>query len=162
MRHPERKRERKRERKGKSVLKQTPMRQKQTNLSPPDSFGDSGYASPLVIALSACASRGEGESADAGNTLHRPRTPRCRPRNLSGRNILSPVVSGLTPNDPFSRDTRGLFGRRGFTIGGAREDQEETGIGVSVYLWRASLDSLQHLPLRNADPLRRLDSNRVV
>ena len=154
MRHPERKRERKserkRERKGKSVLKQTPMRQKQQTLAHPTAWATAATLA-LVIALSACASRGEGESADAENTST-ARERRDAARGIERAEYPVPRSQRADPNDPFSRDTRGLFGRRGFTIGGAREDQEETGIGVSVYLWRASLDSLQHLPLRNADP----------
>ncbi len=50
----------------------------------------------------------------------------------------------------------GLFGDGGLNIfGGAKkkaEDPNGGGIGVNVYLWRASLDTLAFLPLASADP----------
>ena len=55
--------------------------------------------------------------------------------------------------DIYEERTRGVFGDLGFRIGGPRRDGgEESGIGVSAYLWRATLDSLRSLPLRSADP----------
>lgn len=36
--------------------------------------------------------------------------------------------------------------------GGGEDKTAETGIGVNSYLWRASLDTLQFMPLASADP----------
>ena len=110
---------------------------------------------PLLGGLAGCAGRGDSTSADAQEETRDTRT--ARERRDAARGVVReeypvPRSQRADPNDPFSRDTRGLFGNRGFTVGGAQDREEETGIGVSVYLWRASLDSLQHLPLRNADP----------
>jgi hypothetical protein len=41
---------------------------------------------------------------------------------------------------------------RGGLFGGGGGDQQEAGIGVNSYLWRASLDTLNFMPLSSADP----------
>lgn len=56
------------------------------------------------------------------------------------------------PGEVYEERTRGIFGASGFQFGRPAAPEEESGIGVSVYLWRASLDSLKALPLRSADP----------
>jgi hypothetical protein len=43
----------------------------------------------------------------------------------------------------------GIFGRR---EGGESDNQAQAGIGVNPYLWRASLDTLNFMPLQSADP----------
>jgi len=50
----------------------------------------------------------------------------------------------------------GIFGDDGLLLLGKRTDKPEagagSGIGVNAYLWRASLDTLNFLPLASADP----------
>jgi hypothetical protein len=56
------------------------------------------------------------------------------------------------------RDTGTLLGDDGLTILGSRSReakarQEDTGgVGVNSYLWRASLDTIDFMPVANADP----------
>ncbi|GAM97295.1 hypothetical protein U91I_00920 [alpha proteobacterium U9-1i] len=52
-------------------------------------------------------------------------------------------------------DSRADDNRRGGISlfgGGDRSEQETGGIGVNSYLWRASLDTLNFMPLASADP----------
>ena len=41
---------------------------------------------------------------------------------------------------------------RGGLFGGGGGDEQDAGIGVNSYLWRASLDTLNFMPLQSADP----------
>lgn len=55
------------------------------------------------------------------------------------------------------REERGrLTGDNGLILfGGKKDDSDEagnSGIGVNSYLWRASLDTISHMPLASADP----------
>lgn len=54
------------------------------------------------------------------------------------------------------RDQYGtVHGEDGFSLGGSGSDQEPgagPSIGVNVYLWRAALDTVDFLPLAQADP----------
>lgn len=49
------------------------------------------------------------------------------------------------PDSIFGRDGLQLFSNK-------KEQDEETGIGVNSYLWRASLDTISFMPLASADP----------
>lgn len=51
-------------------------------------------------------------------------------------------------DDNAGRSGGGIFGGGGGGGGGRTED----GIGVNSYLWRASLDTLNFMPLQSADP----------
>ena len=54
-------------------------------------------------------------------------------------------------NDDIYADAPSIFGEGGLLLNrGNKED--ETGIGVNSYLWRASLDTISFMPLDNADP----------
>ncbi|MGE0662247.1 MAG: DUF3576 domain-containing protein [Hyphomonadaceae bacterium] len=55
---------------------------------------------------------------------------------------------GSRADDNAGRGGGGLFGGGGGGGGGDRE----AGIGVNAYLWRASLDTLNFMPLASADP----------
>ena len=52
-----------------------------------------------------------------------------------------------------NRDTGTLFGPGGL-LGGSKEKQDDQGTGVAVnaFLWRASLDTINFIPLVQADP----------
>lgn len=52
-----------------------------------------------------------------------------------------------------NRDTGGMFGPGGI-FGSKAEKKDDTGTGVAVnaYLWRASLDTINFIPLISADP----------
>ena len=73
---------------------------------------------------------------------------------------VAPADSGLyTPEQARRRQQEGtLFGSDGFTLYGSRsrEDQarqqDEGGVGVNSYLWRASLDTIDFMPVDKADP----------
>lgn len=46
-----------------------------------------------------------------------------------------------------------VFGKDGLSLfGGKSEKDEDYGIGVNSYLWRASLDTVSFMPLASADP----------
>jgi hypothetical protein len=54
------------------------------------------------------------------------------------------------------RKNRGMgkfLGEDTLTFGGAKKrNQEDTGLGVNSYLWRASLDTISFMPISAADP----------
>ena len=61
------------------------------------------------------------------------------------------------PGESRIRDRHGtLFGEKGIKLFGTQRDQEvpagASGIGVNSWLWRATLDTLDFLPLLSADP----------
>lgn len=75
--------------------------------------------------------------------------------------ILSACSSDYVQEDIKSepiedRKNRGLgkfFGDETLVFGGPKKrEQEETGLGVNSYLWRASLDTVSFMPLASADP----------
>lgn len=46
-----------------------------------------------------------------------------------------------------------FFGEDTLSFGGAKKrEQEDTGLGVNSYLWRASLDTISFMPIASADP----------
>ena len=46
-----------------------------------------------------------------------------------------------------------LLGEETLTFGGSKKRvQEDTGLGVNSYLWRASLDTISFMPIASADP----------
>jgi hypothetical protein len=49
------------------------------------------------------------------------------------------------PDSIFGGDGLGIFGSK-------KKDQNDNGIGVNSYLWRASLDTVSFMPLASADP----------
>lgn len=51
------------------------------------------------------------------------------------------------------RDMGNLFGEDLFTFGGpSKKTSESAGITVNEFLWRAALDTVSFMPLRNVDP----------
>mgnify|MGYP001239011614 CR=1 FL=1 len=77
------------------------------------------------------------------------------------------LVAGCGYGEPIYPDTRqegdrgpvygereSIFGKGGLTFGGAPEEQrqQDAGIGVNSFLWRASLDTISFMPLASADP----------
>jgi hypothetical protein len=63
-------------------------------------------------------------------------------------------IKTIEPSD--DRRDRGMgkfLGEDTLTFGGAKKrEQEDTGLGVNSYLWRASLDTISFMPLATADP----------
>src|SRR3990167_3924569 len=46
-----------------------------------------------------------------------------------------------------------FLGEDALTFGGPKKrEQEDTGLGVNSYLWRASLDTISFMPIASADP----------
>ncbi len=46
-----------------------------------------------------------------------------------------------------------IFGASGLSIGGEKDENDnDSGIGVNSFLWRASLDTVSFMPLASADP----------
>ena len=45
-----------------------------------------------------------------------------------------------------------VFGPGGIGLFGRKKEENETGIGVNSYLWRAALDTISFMPLASADP----------
>jgi len=60
----------------------------------------------------------------------------------------SKLPKGAQRSDDSVLGDGGLFG----SILGGRERGEATGIGVNIFLWRATLDTLSFVPLSSADP----------
>lgn len=56
-------------------------------------------------------------------------------------------------NDPKTKGIGKLFGEESLKFGGKKKrHQEDTGITVNSYLWRASLDTVSFMPISSADP----------
>ncbi|CCQ75603.1 DUF3576 domain-containing protein [Magnetospira sp. QH-2] len=65
--------------------------------------------------------------------------------------------SGVTPGEEVTlekKESDSVFGEGGLTLFGddQKKEQETGGIGVNGFLWRASLDTLDFMPLSSADP----------
>ncbi len=62
----------------------------------------------------------------------------------------------LTPVQKDARRNKGMgkfLGDDTLTFGGAKKRaQEDTGLGVNSYLWRATLDTISFMPIVSADP----------
>lgn len=74
---------------------------------------------------------------------------------------LSACSSDYTTEEPKTepiedRRNKGMgkfFGEDMLTFGGPKKrEQEDTGLGVNSYLWRASLDTISFMPISSADP----------
>ncbi|MGL5784653.1 MAG: DUF3576 domain-containing protein [Alphaproteobacteria bacterium] len=74
-------------------------------------------------------------------------TPGTVSPSSSGEATPQPEL--LPRKDRRYKNTGKLFGEQGLSLG-AQED--ETGIGVSAYLWRGTLDVLAPFPLQTTDP----------
>ncbi len=62
-------------------------------------------------------------------------------------------IQSETSEDRRARETGKFLGEETLTFGGSKKrDQEDTGLGVNSYLWRASLDTISFMPLASADP----------
>jgi len=59
-----------------------------------------------------------------------------------------------SPTEERREEMYGKFlGEDTLTFGGPKKrDQEDTGLGVNSYLWRASLDTISFMPIASADP----------
>ncbi len=55
-------------------------------------------------------------------------------------------------NDDIYAEAPSIFGKGGLGFLGGKNKQNDNGIGVNSYLWRASLDTISFMPLDNADP----------
>jgi len=55
-------------------------------------------------------------------------------------------------NDDIYAKSPSIFGKDGLSLFGGKKDEEDNGIGVNSYLWRASLDTFSFMPLDKADP----------
>ena len=51
-----------------------------------------------------------------------------------------------------AEQARSIFGSGGVTLFGEQDETPASGIGVNVFLWRASLDTVSFMPLLSADP----------
>ena len=90
-----------------------------------------------ALALSACGGNPDAvKESDARNST-RSQTQREMNQGLGGRN----------------REEGSLFGPGGlFGSKADRKDDSGTGVAVNAYLWRASLDTINFIPLVSADP----------
>ena len=76
----------------------------------------------------------------------------------SGTIFTSPEArdSGLAERDAKTRlqSGGGLFGKKGISLSGVGDDQQVSAMGMPInpYLWRASLESINFIPLSSADP----------
>jgi hypothetical protein len=97
----------------------------------------------VSIAAAAVLAVGLGGCADDSSKLERATGP-------SGDRSKSDVRQGLGGR---TQEQGSLFGPGGL-LGSKAEKRDDTGTGVAVnaYLWRASLDTINFIPLVSADP----------
>ncbi len=67
----------------------------------------------------------------------------------SGDRNLRDLTTGLGGNN---KDTGSLFGPGGLLGGKEKPNDNGSGVAVNAYLWRASLDTINFIPLVSADP----------
>lgn len=103
----------------------------------------SGLSKFVSIAAVAVLAVGAAGCADDSNKLERNTGP-------SGDRSRNDVRSGLGGR---TQEQGTLFGPGGL-LGSKAEKKDDTGTGVAVnaYLWRASLDTINFIPLVSADP----------
>lgn len=106
-----------------------------------------GSRSPIVIAcsiaLAMAAPLALGACNDGSSALEQSTGP-------SGGRSNEDLRQGLGGRN---RETGGMFGPGGL-FGSKQQKKDDTGTGVAVnaYLWRASLDTINFIPLVSADP----------
>ena len=103
--------------------------------------------SPIVIAcsiaLALAAPLAMGACADGSSSLEKASGP-------SGDRTTRDVREGLGGRN---REEGSLFGPGGlFGSKSQKKDDTGTGVAVNAYLWRASLDTINFIPLVSADP----------
>ncbi len=54
--------------------------------------------------------------------------------------------------DDIYAEKESIFGKSGLSLLNNNKDEEDNGIGVNSFLWRASLDTVSFMPLASADP----------
>jgi hypothetical protein len=61
---------------------------------------------------------------------------------------------GLKPDPPKEEKRDSIFGEGGlfFGTGRAKNSDQENGIGVNSFLWRATLDTIAFMPVNSVDP----------
>jgi hypothetical protein len=103
--------------------------------------GSSTFLRPLVILAGVLAL---GLTACGDSTVKETRSGQTGDR--SKRDLNQGLAAG-------TQDNGSLFGPGGL-FGSKAEKKEDTGTGVAVnaYLWRASLDTINFIPLISADP----------
>ena len=94
------------------------------------------FASLLAVGLSACS--GDSSAINEGDRMG---------TSSQGRRAINQGLGGRTQENGTLFGPGGLFGSK-------PKDNAETGTGVAVnaYLWRASLDTINFIPLVSADP----------
>ncbi len=68
---------------------------------------------------------------------------------------IYPETRGEEDRAPVYGERESVFGEGGLTFGGSdaqQQRQQDSGIGVNSFLWRASLDTISFMPLVSADP----------
>jgi len=92
----------------------------------------------LALGLSACGGDSSmADKLDQGTTGKGTRGKRDANQGIGGRN----------------QETGSLFGPGGlFGSKSEKKDDSGTGVAVNAYLWRASLDTINFIPLVSADP----------
>ncbi len=93
-------------------------------------------AGALVLGLAACG---------GGNNVAEQRTGKSNDRD---KRDLNQGLGGRTQEAGTLFGPGGLFGSKST----AKDDGSGTGVAVNAYLWRASLDTINFIPLVSADP----------
>jgi hypothetical protein len=94
-------------------------------------------AGALALGLSACGGNPDSVKEGGGRNASRSQSQRDMVGGLGGQN----------------REEGSLFGPGGlFGSKADKKDDTGTGVAVNAYLWRASLDTINFIPLVSADP----------
>lgn len=105
----------------------------------------SGLFTPLrLLVVLACALALGLTGCGGGNTVDEKRSGDANDRN---RRDLNQGLGGRHQEDGSLFGPGGMFGSKP-----KQKDDSGTGVAVNAYLWRASLDTINFIPLVSADP----------
>jgi Domain of unknown function (DUF3576) len=91
-----------------------------------------------LLALGACGGNPDAVKESEGRNNTRSQSQRAMNQGLGGKNQEEGSLFG----------PGGLFGSKA----DRKEDNNGSGVAVNAYLWRASLDTINFIPLVSADP----------
>jgi len=107
----------------------------------------SGSSVPLraLVVLTCVLTLGLAGCGGGGNNVAETRTGKSNDRD---KRDLNQGLGGRTQEQGTLFGPGGLFGAKN----AGKDDGSSTGVAVNAYLWRASLDTINFIPLVSADP----------
>ena len=95
------------------------------------------FVGAVTLSLAACGGNPNAVKENEGRTGTKSETQRDMIQGLGGKNREDGTLFG----------PGGIFGSKE-----KKDDNSGTGVAVNAYLWRASLDTINFIPLVSADP----------